>query len=73
MYSGGTLLAACNGGSYSTYYHDGSGTNPVQGDRIYTTSTGTGYASSGYYSLRFGTGVNDALTVSSYGYVSSLF
>lgn len=35
----------------TTYYHDGSGTFPFDGDKMYTDSAGTTPASAGYYYL----------------------
>jgi len=35
----------------TTYYHDGSGTFPVAGEKMYTNSAGTTPASAGYYYL----------------------
>ena len=35
----------------TTYYHDGGGTFPYDGDKMYTDSAGTTPASAGYYYL----------------------
>tara|TARA_R100001460_G_scaffold103236_1_gene148331 strand:+ start:40 stop:522 length:483 start_codon:yes stop_codon:yes gene_type:complete len=44
----GTTGDACNTlGSSFTYYHDGSGTYPAVGDKVYTNSSGTTPASGG--------------------------
>ena len=45
-------LGACSisSGSYTTYYHDGTGTLPVINDKIYTDASQTSYAPNGYYS-----------------------
>ena len=37
-------------GSYTTYYHDGTGTLPVINDKLYTDASQTSYAPNGYYS-----------------------
>ena len=47
-----TSSAACLVAMSSTYYyHDGSGTLPVGGDKIYTATTGTAVAAAGFYQL----------------------
>ena len=39
---------ACTATINQTYYHDGSGTNPVVGDVVYSDSAGTTFLSSGF-------------------------
>ena len=39
---------ACTTTINQTYYHDGSGTNPVVGDVVYSDSAGTTFLSSGF-------------------------
>ena len=47
-----TSSAACLVAMSSTYYyHDGSGTLPVGGDKMYTATTGTAVAAAGFYQL----------------------
>ena len=51
-YSSSSSTNACNFTISSTrYWHDGSNTLPVGGDKIYTTETGTAVAPAGYYHL----------------------
>lgn len=40
---------ACSAELTLTYYHDGSGETPTEGDTLYSNSSGTTTASSGYY------------------------
>lgn len=40
---------ACGLSTNNTYYHDGSGTYPTAGDKVYTNQAGTNAASNGYY------------------------
>jgi|TARA_R100001463_G_scaffold22330_3_gene53528 hypothetical protein len=51
-YSSSNASTACSFSIQSTeYWHDGSNTLPVSGDKIYTTETGFTAAPSGYYQL----------------------
>ena len=51
-YNSSFSSGACSvsSGSYTTYYHDGTGTLPVINDKIYTDASQTSYAPNGYYS-----------------------
>ena len=51
-YSSSSSTNACNFTISSTrYWHDGSNTLPTDGDKMYTTETGTTVAPAGYYHL----------------------
>ena len=41
----------CSAGGSATVYHNGSGTYPVGGDNVYTSSNGSGFQSAGYYKI----------------------
>ena len=47
---GSTAVAACASSFGSTYYHDGTGTYPANGDNVYTTEFGSTEATTQYYS-----------------------
>ena len=51
-YNSSFSSGACSvsSGSYTTYYHDGTGTLPVINDKLYTDASQTSYAPNGYYS-----------------------
>lgn len=51
-YNSSFSSGACSvsSGSYTTYYHDGTGTLPVISDKLYTDASQTSYAPNGYYS-----------------------
>lgn len=58
---------ACTGTGGGTFYHDGSGSDPVAGDRIYSTAQG-GAVLGGYYYIS----LNETfLVVNSSGYVQT--
>lgn len=46
--SGGVV---CSGELFPTYYHDGGGSFPSEGDRIYANSNGTGELSAAYFKI----------------------
>lgn len=48
-------LEGCNETLNKTYYHDGSGSQPVANDTVYTDSAGTTTLSQGIYRLNNGT------------------
>jgi len=57
----GVFTQACpfngsNPGLSQTYYHDGSGTLPAQGDVCYSNSGGTTVLLAGYYNINSATG-----------------
>jgi hypothetical protein len=47
---GSTAVAACASSFGGTYYHDGTGTYPANGDNVYTTEFGSTEATTQYYS-----------------------
>lgn len=47
----------CGNSPNTTYYHNGSGTNPTIGDIVYTNSAGTFAASAGYLALSTTSGI----------------
>jgi len=52
--------AACNAEevTQNTWYHNGIGTNPAEGDDVYTNSGGTTDAPDGYFRIGTGRGAN---------------
>lgn len=54
--SSATIFTVCSQSTTATYYHDGSGTYPVTGDVVYSSSAGgsSNYLSSGYYKINNG-------------------
>jgi len=51
----GSSVEACLNTKYSTFYHDGAGTYPANGDTVYTDSGGSTYATDGWYKYVSGT------------------
>ena len=53
-------FAACTAEEVTqhTWYHDGTGTNPAEGDDVYTNSGGTNDAPDGYFRIGTGKGAN---------------
>ena len=53
-------FAACTAEEVTqhTWYHDGTGTNPANGDSVYTNSGGTSSAPDGYFRIGTGRGSN---------------
>ena len=53
-------FAACTAEEVTqhTWYHDGTGTNPANGDAVYTNSGGTSSAPDGYFRIGTGRGAN---------------
>ena len=47
----------CGNSPNTTYYHNGSGTNPTTGDTVYTNSAGTFAASAGFLALSTSSGI----------------
>ena len=41
----------CSATGSFTYYHNGSGTYPVGGDNVYTSSNGSNFLNAGYYKI----------------------
>jgi len=54
---GETQNDACNSSEAQTFYHDGTGTTPTNGDEVYTNSSGTSEATDGYYKTTVSGGV----------------
>ena len=59
----------CGNTPNTTYYHDGSGTNPTTGDTIYTNSAGTFKATAGFLALSTTSGIQ----INSSGVVSGTY
>ena len=55
-----------------TYYHDGTGTLPAQGDGVFSNSAGTTSLSDGYYNINASTGVGNRLYIKVVGGVVAL-
>ena len=47
----------CGNSPNTTYYHNGSGTNPTTGDTVYTNSAGTFAATEGFLALSTTSGI----------------
>ena len=47
--SGTALFGVCSESINQTYYHDGSGTYPAQGDKVYSDSGGSSVLGDNYY------------------------
>ena len=65
-----TKLLAC--GAYGNlpqyfYYHNGSGTYPVQGNKVYSDSAGNNPLANGYYAFYFGTATAVSMQVTTGG------
>ena len=59
----------CGNTPNTTYYHNGSGTNPTTGDTIYTNSAGTFKATAGFLALSTSSGIQ----INSSGVVSGTY
>lgn len=59
----------CGNTPNTTFYHDGSGTTPVVGDKIFTNSAGTSFAGAGYLALSTTAGIQ----INSSSNVSALY
>ena len=55
----------CGNSPNTTFYHDGSGTSPAVGDKIFTNSAGTSFAGAGFLALSTAAGIqiNSSSTV----------
>ena len=70
--SSSSLFNVCSQSLNQTYYHDGSSSYPVSGDKVYSSSSGGSgnYLSAGYYLL--GPIGDEYMQVGSAGTVSSV-
>ena len=65
-----SALLACNAyGSFPQYfyYHNGSGTYPVQGNKVYSDSAGNNPLANGYYAFYYGTATAVSMQVTTGG------
>jgi hypothetical protein len=63
VFNGACPFNGSNPGLSQTYYHNGSGTLPAQGDNCYSDSSGNNVLLGGYYNINSATGQGNRLYI----------